>query len=94
MKLPRPRFTIRRLMVAVAIAAFAFGGWQMRQRREHRLRLALKHEVLSALLRDGHADTSRDPERADRHKALHIKYEHAARYPWLPIEPDPPEPED
>jgi hypothetical protein len=24
---------------------------------------------------------------------LRRKYEHAARYPWLPVEADPPEPE-
>jgi hypothetical protein len=27
------------------------------------------------------------------HAALRKKYEWAARYPWLPVEPDPPEPE-
>jgi hypothetical protein len=26
-------------------------------------------------------------------KRLAAKYKHAARYPWLPVEPDPPEPE-
>ena len=25
---------------------------------------------------------------------LRRKYEHAARYPWLPVEPDPPEPRE
>ncbi len=28
MKLPRVRFTVRRMMVAVALAAFATGGWR------------------------------------------------------------------
>ena len=36
---------------------------------------------------------SRSPERAAYHASLRRKYEHAARYPWLPVEPDPPEPE-
>jgi hypothetical protein len=27
------------------------------------------------------------------HSALTIKYEHVARYPWLPVTPDPAEPE-
>ena len=27
------------------------------------------------------------------HAAIARKYRHVARYPWLPIEPDPPEPE-
>ncbi len=26
------------------------------------------------------------------HKFLRLKYERAARYPWLPVAPDPPEP--
>jgi hypothetical protein len=32
-------------------------------------------------------------DRADHHASLARKYERAARYPWLPVEPDPPEPE-
>ena len=31
--------------------------------------------------------------RADYQAALKTKYERAARYPWLPVEPDPPAPE-
>lgn len=26
------------------------------------------------------------------YQSLRLKYEHASRYPWLPVEPDPPEP--
>jgi hypothetical protein len=29
---------------------------------------------------------------ADREPALRLKYERAASYPWLPVEPDSPEP--
>jgi hypothetical protein len=32
-------------------------------------------------------------DRADHHESLARKYERAARYPWLPAVPDPPEPE-
>jgi hypothetical protein len=31
-------------------------------------------------------------ELAAFHEKLKIKYQHAARYPWLPVEPDPPRP--
>jgi hypothetical protein len=31
-------------------------------------------------------------DRADHHAAMARKYERAARYPWLPVAPDPPEP--
>lgn len=30
---------------------------------------------------------------ATHHEALAAKYERAAQYPWLPVEPDPPAPE-
>ena len=29
----------------------------------------------------------------DYHDLMHRKYDRAARYPWLPVAPDPPEPE-
>jgi hypothetical protein len=35
----------------------------------------------------------RSPRLAAYQADLRRKYEHAARYPWLPVEPDPPEPE-
>jgi hypothetical protein len=31
--------------------------------------------------------------KADHHDLLAKKYDDAARYPWLPVEPEPPEPE-
>ena len=37
-------------------------------------------------------DYDRMLDRADHHASLARKYEHAARYPWLPVEPDPPPP--
>jgi hypothetical protein len=38
-------------------------------------------------------DYDRMMDRANHHAAMAHKYEHAARYPWLPVEPDPPEPD-
>jgi hypothetical protein len=37
-------------------------------------------------------DYDRMVARADHHASLARKYEEAARHPWLPVEPDPPEP--
>ena len=34
-----------------------------------------------------------DPRQIDHHGKMARKYEQAARYPWLPVEPDSPEPE-
>jgi hypothetical protein len=31
-------------------------------------------------------------EHASYHEELKTKYQHAARYPWLPVAPDPPKP--
>jgi hypothetical protein len=39
------------------------------------------------IMRESHGDLS---ELGDFHKAMACKYRHAARYPWLPVEPDPP----
>jgi hypothetical protein len=51
----------------------------------------------SAFVNDGMRRLSevaaRSRRLADHHAALKRKYERAARYPWLTIEPDPPEPE-
>ncbi len=38
-------------------------------------------------------DLARLPGKIAYHAAMADKYQHAARYPWLPIEPDAPEPE-
>ena len=40
-----------------------------------------------------HRDYDRMMDRADHHESLARKYERAARQPWLPVEPDPPEPD-
>ena len=38
------------------------------------------------------AEMAADQCRGDYHAGLQAKYERAARYPWLPVEPDRPEP--
>jgi hypothetical protein len=135
MKLQRliPRLTIRRLMVAVAVVAVAFGYRNAVRRRETFEFMAMFHRQEMEACR-GYLDgvtvlstggdgkttyrrmvpTGPDPfiaevrsrgfgvelfERASLnrreayHAALTAKYERAARYPWLPVAPDPPEPE-
>ena len=84
---------MRRMMLAVAVVAIAAGGWRLWELRKLYQRTALKHEVLSVLLREGHIHFGPDPVRSDRHEVLRVKYERAARHPWHPVEPDPPEPE-
>ena len=50
---------------------------------EHRLR---------SLLDEQRDQMARYAEYAHYLAELRSKYQHAARYPWLPVEPDPPEP--
>jgi hypothetical protein len=142
----RPRFTVRWLMVAVAIMAVVIAGQRMWRHRSKCIALAAKagnreqnfrsrgldiardpsmanSKTVSAILPDGNgivefrvvgrvrrafypqgATQPADAETveklakwcrdvADRSGELRRKYERAARYPWLPVAPDPPEPE-
>jgi hypothetical protein len=105
-----PRYRLRTLFIAVAVAALGMGTIVgLARRRESYLRHAAHHRELSndARLYAMYIDRRylhwgpSEPERAemaayerrgDYHAALQAKYEHAARYPWLPVEPDRPEP--
>lgn len=40
------------------------------------------------------SDRDKSAVEIDYWSNLQTKYEHAARYPWLPLEPDPPAPKD
>lgn len=114
------RFTVRRMMVAVAGLAVIFGGaaWMIRMttRSNQFDRRAARHAhayflhreyvdtypALVADLKEGGVapenvpkvtgGIGRDVRLRDYHAAMKAKYEHAARYPWLPLAPDPPEP--
>jgi len=92
MRLPRVRFTIQRMMVLVAVVALASWGlaWVVRikrlsneyERRVERHSLGIMSVFNAAL--------------ASEHEIWDIKmldkYQKASRHPWLPVEPDPPEP--
>src|SRR3954469_25325987 len=104
-----PRFRVRTLMIAVAVVAVALGAGRRRQRAPTFLQRAAEfaeRETTSWLMVE--ASCRRNPlpglivvhEDPMRHRwwALYLgrlrrKYERAARYPWLPVPPDPPPPE-
>src|SRR5947209_518836 len=122
MWMPRIRFTVRRMMAAVVIAALALGGERVRRHREWCIERAKVHgfeaesyalygdedlyepsfdpsttaeemERQAAVRRKNEADeASLRRSKSTYHSALRAKYERAARYPWLPVAPDPPEP--
>jgi hypothetical protein len=104
-----PRFRLRVLMIAVAVAGVAIAGVVgLRRRGESLRRMAQGHDLAARRAADalwappgwetnpgegGQRSAIPDWERLAYHNRLKEKYERAARYPWLPVGPDPPEPE-
>jgi hypothetical protein len=95
------------MMAAVALLAFLLAAVdQLRRRRESfRLRAEVCRRAVSAAYLDeqaarGALRVGHDPRttaayfrRVEHYDALRVKYERAAARPWLPVEPDPPEPQ-
>jgi hypothetical protein len=100
----RPRFSLRLAMALVAVVASGLGSYVgIESRRLTLLGLAEAHRSqMIAWEEVGPSEASRKrfdlagrevSLKAHRwHEVLAKKYERAARYPWLPVEPDPPEP--
>ena len=100
MRVLRPRFILRRSMAAVAITGLVFGIEITRQRREgflDRARIWDNTEFVCRQAADNEPGTHGDPATmgrlAEYAHSLRMKYERASRYPWLPVAPDPHEPE-
>lgn len=87
--MPRARFTVRGLMIAVAVAGLICCAWPLHRRRVEFLHVA---EIEDAMAELGRLSSVR-AEWIEYHRRLATKYRRAARYPWLSVEPDPPEPE-
>jgi hypothetical protein len=98
--------TTRRWMIVIAVVALLMtGAFEVKRalrRASAYSQLAATHAMFRAfslaeadLYRGNHFIRLEARERAlARHQgALAAKYERAARYPWLPVEPDPPEPQ-
>lgn len=106
MRILRIRFTLRRMIVVVAIVAVSLGLGGMWMRHERYLGLAQGYSLQEQVARD-HQDliqvTKMDrrgkvlldafPRKRVHYARMRAKYEHAARHPWLSVAPDPPEPE-
>jgi hypothetical protein len=99
-------FKIGRTLVAVALVGLATGAagrgtWYLRLSARYRA-LSDKHAAMAeqAPMARGHfpgpGRTYRDIEWSSPERGYHLrlkqKYDEAATHPWLPIEPDPPEP--
>ncbi len=106
MKLPRVRFTIRRIMVAVAIVAMLFIGVVLWRRSQEYRRRAESHDLLLWSALPVAIDEAASPgrlggglsvggllRRAKYHHEMSRKYWWAAARPWVSVDPDPPPPE-
>ena len=93
----RVQFRLRWLMAAVAIVALALGARIALRRRAESFaaRSAFLYEEWVAVfsIRGDAGDTPERRRRLGHIAALRKKYKRAALRPWLPVAPDPPEPE-
>lgn len=93
MRVPRVRFTVRVLMLAVAIASMVLGV--LVERKQRFLQIASDHRDQARLWfalfegSGGSGGLSYEAAKFGWHMRMQSKYEDAARSPWLPIKPDP-----
>jgi hypothetical protein len=85
------------MMIAVAVLAVMMGGvaYVVKLRRlqaYYRWRAANLRYAEQSYRHPTYRDEVEDPGAGDHLGQLAEKYERAAAYPWLPIEPDPPAP--
>ncbi len=93
-----PRFTIRRMLVAIAVVAVVLGilvGLKRRSERFWRLATACSSAVHSVYFADlnGMDGGSWTASIAGYHFDLAAKYAAAAKRPWLPLASEPPAPD-
>ena len=96
MRLPRFRFTVRRMMIAVAIVGVTIGVLAVRRsaflrRADHYHRVSRSYIALQLPTPPGEFPDASYWRQIIWAGKMRAKYERAARYPWLPVAPDPPE---
>ena len=80
------------MMLVIAIAAVTASAIVCTFLRAHYLQRAENCDVLSRLLSMDYEQDVPAPKMTNYYLELKHKYERAARYPWLPVAPDPPPP--
>ncbi len=100
MRLVRVRFTVRMTMVGIAVVATVLAmGIELIRRRERFLLMSENHvgfagmEGTLVITDEGPAYVGLKTEKGKWHEFMRRKYDYHGRHPWLPIPPDPPEPE-
>jgi len=91
MRWPRVRFTIRRMMVAVAVVAIVFAWSAWMGRRAARFRSLWAEHINKVGMISSPKPWPHEVQ-GIYHLKMGEKYRVAALRPWLPVEPDPPEP--
>jgi hypothetical protein len=80
-------------MIAVAVFGMITGLVIERERRRTRfIQMAARHYRAYAQFMPNGPQIEDEPPRVAYHHSMGIKYEQAARHPWLPVWPDPPDP--
>jgi hypothetical protein len=92
MPMPRARFTVRKLMKWVAVAACVLWGVILMERSQRYGRISTNY-AMAKFLWYGVTCSPLSTNKAKWVEDMQKKYEYAAAHPWLPVEPDPPEPE-
>lgn len=95
MRLSRVRFTVRRMMIAVAIVAAMMGWFALQRRAERFQQRAALHGREAEEIQDYREMGIDEPllnKRLAYHTEMRRKYDRGVLYPWLPMAPDPPEP--
>lgn len=92
--MPLPRMTTRRWLIVVALVALALGAETLRERRQMYLSEADMHAFWERrfdpqFVGDWFGPGLNDARRQRYHGRLRLKYERAARSPWLLVAPDP-----
>ena len=97
MQLPRVRYTVRQMMVVVLIVAIMLAIHVTLQRRRGRFERLSHYHIQSIRIESicfcAPYESDVLSDKALWHLKLSRKYGEAARRPWLPVSPDPPEPE-
>ena len=98
--MPRLRFTVRRMMAAIVVVAILLGaGLELVRRRERILRMSEAHVGFAGLegtldvTDEGPAYFGLKTEKGRWHEFMRRKYDYYGHHPWLPVPPDPPEPD-
>lgn len=92
-----PGFRLRTLLVLVILSGLGLGGYTLRRRSDlYRRRAAemewIEYEFASIRIGSSKSVAANVEQAREYWAALKRKYRRAARYPWLPVAPDPPEP--